>query len=252
MCVCFTVAADASEPSKQQLVQDHSGYLLWQDDKFRWRRCWCHAEYRDNVFSMYEDSSEEILLRSFSLENTVTKCDAQLAADTERENSFVISGVVFDSAGVGTGATDTEPATSPAVDVCFAAYSESEQRKWMEVLQLASSVRDSCRLSLSTIDSHSWLGQFVSAAESTTSSSSNFSSNRDSVVSNASSLPNAHRNMSSRTEIGDGGKDSALLEESKKAKQQQPLPSPPSLLLVSKLYVYTVCVAPTMFGSLKA
>lgn len=182
---------------------------------------------------MYEDSSEDVLLRSFCLENTSTRCDCQLVTESERDNCFVISGVVFEGAGLGASSTDVDHGTSTAVDVCLAAYTESERRKWTDVLQLVSSVRDSRRFSLSTVDSHSWLAQFVSATESTTSSSSNFSSNRDSVISNASSLLNAHR-MPSRTENGEGAKESALFEESRKlsVKQQQPLPSPPSQLQV--------------------
>lgn len=150
--------------------------------------------------------------------------------DTERDNCFVISGVIFSS---GITSTDVDVGNSP-VDVYFAAYTDSERRKWAEILQLVSSVRDSGRLSLSTLDGHSWLAPFVSTTEST-SSSSNFSSNRDSVVSNTSSLVNNAHRMSSRTEIGEGAKDLALLDESKTlslTKQQQPLPSPPSQLQV--------------------
>ena len=224
----LTAAVDVSEQTKQQFPQSHSGYLLWQDEKLRWHRCWCHAEFKDTMFFIYEDSSEEVLLKSFNLENTSTRSDIQLYADTERDNCFIISGVVFDSVGVGMSSTDVDLVNSHPADVHLAAYTESERRRWTEVLHLVSSVRDSGRLSLSTLDGHSGLPPYISAADST-SSSSNFSSNRNSVVSNTSSLVNAHR-ISSRTESFEGARDLGLVEESKKVvsvKQQQPLPPPP-------------------------
>ena len=214
------VAVDISDPTKQPFVQNHSGYLLWQDEKLRWRRCWCRAEYHNTYLYIYDDSNEEVLLKSFSLENTSTKCEDQCPTETdlERENSFVISGVIFESsisAEANTG--------SSHIDVHFAAYTDSERRKWTEVLQMVSSVRDSGRLSLSTLDGHSWVPSFVAAVD-TTSSSSNLSSNRDSMVSNSSSLMNR---MSVKTDIAENVKDVYSDDKSISTKQQQPLPCPP-------------------------
>jgi len=195
---------------------------LWQDEKHRWQRSWGRVEYRNASLYIYEDSNEEVLLKTFSLENTITKYEDQslTEANFEKENSFVVSGVNLDpSAESGLEKSCT--------DVHFAAYTDSERRKWTEIFQLVStSARDSGRLSLSTFDNQVWPLSFSAVVDSA-SSSSNLSSNRDSMVSNSSSVMNR---MSARADIGDNIKEA---EEKYTVKQHQPLPCPPEELQVN-------------------
>lgn len=219
---------------KAPLPFNHSGYLLWQDDKMRWRRSWCRAEYRDMRLYIYEDNNEEILLRSFSLENTSTHFDGQVVVDTGKDNSFVISEVLYDALG-GSSGNEMEASTVP-VDVHFAAYTDSECKKWKDILLQLSS-RDSVGISFSIPDGNSWLPNM--AHDSTSSSSSNLGSNRDSMISNTSSLVNTHR-MSSKSDLGEG-KDHGLPDDPRilsVSKQQQPLPSPPHQIRVCTSHLY--------------
>ena len=227
--VCYTLlhVGDLSESAKQSFPQSHSGYFLWQDEKQRWQRCWGRVEYRSACLYIYEDSNEEVLLKTFSLESTTTKYEDQslTEANFEKENSFVVSGVNLESS-----VSSESSLVKSCVDVHFAAYTDSERRKWTEIFQLvSSSARDSGRLSLSTLDNHAWTSSFSAAVDST-SSSSNFSSNRDSMVSNSSSLINR---MSARADIGDNIKEVVNSEDKlMSTKQHQPLPCPPEELQV--------------------
>ena len=191
-------------------------------------------------FYIYEDINEEILLRSFSLENTTTEFGGHVIVDSGKDNSFMVSGALYDALGVSTG-NEMEASSSP-VDICFAAYTDSELKKWKDVIQLLSSCRDSTDISLSLLDGNSWLPQVNMVHDSTSSSSSNFSSNRESLISNTSSLVNTHR-MSSRSDLGDG-KEHTFADDAKSlsvSKQQQPLPSPPHQTPVNiKLHVVNV------------
>lgn len=224
------VVSDVSEPLAPP-HQSHSGYLLWRDDKLRWHRCWCKAESRDMRFYIYEDTNEEILLRSFTLENvTVRYMHKGQTADSEKDNCLILSGILYDALGESSG-NKMEASITP-IDVCFAAYTDSEYKKWKDVLKLLQvnvvSSRDSTRISL-LLDGNPWSSAV--AHDSASSSSSNFSSNRDSIVSNTSSLHNTHR-MSSRSDLGEGkefGEDTKSLSLSK---QLQPLPSPPHQIQV--------------------
>lgn len=202
-----------------------SGYLLWQDEKVRWRRCWCKAENRDMRFYIYEDNSEDVLLRSFSLENITAHFEVH---DSGKDNSFLVSGVLYDAI-CGNSGNEMEASTIP-VDIYFAAYTESECKKWKNSLHQVLIARDSARSSLSILDGHSWLAPIL-PHDSTSSSSSNFSSNRDSLLSNTS---NTWR-ISSRSDIGEG-KEHNMVDDGKafsSSKQQQPLPSPPHQIQVS-------------------
>ena len=205
-----------------------SDYLLWQDEKGRWRRCWCKAENRDLRFYIYEDNNADVLLRSFSLENIQANFEDQVI-NSGKDNSFLLSGVLFDAIG-GSGTNRMEATTTP-IDIYFAAYTESEGKKWKDILhQLISSSESAGSF---TLDSSSWLTP-VLPHDSASSSSSNFSSNRDSMVSNTSSLYRAIP----RSELGDG-KEHFLLEGGRTlsvSKQQQPLPSPPHQPLVSVMH----------------
>lgn len=207
---------DSELPKIPHTFTNISDYLLWQDEKGRWRRCWCKAENRDLRFYVYEDNNADVLLRSFSLENIRANFEDQVIV-SGKDNSFLLSGVLFDAIG-GSG-TNRMEATSTPIDIYFAAYTESEGKKWKDILHQIMSTSDS--------------GSFISGLpphDSASSSSSNFSSNRDSMISNTSSL----YRVIPRSDLGDG-KDLSLEggRTLSVSKQQQPLPSPPHQPLVS-------------------
>ena len=191
----------------------------------RWRRGWCKAEHRDLRFYIYEDNSEECLLRSFSLENATTYLEGQVS-DSGKDNCFSLRGVLYDAIG-GNSGNQMDASTTP-LDIFFAAYTELECKRWREILLSLLPNPESVQ-TLTAFDSNSWLAPIL-PQDSASSSSSNFSSNRDSVISNTSSLVNAYRAFS-RSDLGevrdhDDGKTLSV------SKQQQPLPSPPHQLLV--------------------
>lgn len=222
------LVADNSEQINAPPFSNNSGYLLWQDEKVRWRRGWCKAEHRDLRFYIYEDNSEEYLLRSFSLENTTTYLEGQVS-DSGKDNCFSVRGVLYDAIG-GNSGNQMEASTTP-LDIFFAAYTELECKRWKEILLSLLPNSESAQ-TLTAFDSNSWLAPIL-PQDSASSSSSNFSSNRDSVISNTSSLVNAYRAFS-RSDLGDV-RDHALYDDGKTlsvSKQQQPLPSPPHQLLV--------------------
>lgn len=233
--IYFVLVGDNTEQLKPSSFASLSGYLLWQDEKVRWRRCWCRVESRDLRFYVYEDNNEDILLRSFSLENSTTHFEGQVT-DSGKDNCFLLSGVLYDAIG-GNNGNEMEASTIP-VDIYFAAYTDSECKKWRDILHHLLS-RDSVRASV--LDGNSWLTSIVTQ-DSTSSSSSNFSSNRDSMVSNTSSLVNTYR-ISSRSDLGEG-KEHPFTDDVKLlsvTKQQQPLPSPPhqsQVINVKLLYAY--------------
>ncbi len=211
----------------------NAGFLLRRDDKLRWHRCWCKVDLKDMRFSIFEDSNEEALVRSFSLENSSSYFSPTVAPklqECDKENCFIVTGIV----ATGNGSADSPSGAGEPVEngaggsideICFAAYTDAELQKWKEVLQLVATSRESGRMSFPYIDS------------STSTSSSNFSSNRDSMISTASSMLYAFRNPS-RAESPPRGKslerDSQMAEDIKAlslAKQQQPLPQPPAALV---------------------
>lgn len=215
-CVLITGVED----SDQLKAANISGYLLWKDEKGRWRRCWCKAENRDMRFYVYEDNIEDILVRSFSLENTTAYFEDQVTI-SGKDNSFLLSGVLFDAIG---GTNKMEATTIPG-DAYFAAYTESECKNWKETLHHLMSTCD-------TGEGSSWIAPAL-PQDSASSSSSNFSSNRDSMISTTSSLINTYRAFS-RSDLGEG-KDQSVSDNGRtpsSSKQQQPLPSPPHQLLV--------------------
>ena len=227
MVLC--AGGDNPEQLRASTFVSHSGYLLWQDEKLRWHRCWCKAENRDMRFYIYEDNSEEVLVRSFSLEGPTTHFEGPLT-DQGKDNCFLITSVLYDAIG---GSHEMEASTSP-IDVHLAAYTDTEGKKWKEILQQLLLSHDAAKSLLPTLDGNaSWLAPVLSR-DSASSSSSNFSSNRDSVVSNTSSLVNTFR-MSSRSDFGEGREHS--LAESLSSKQQQPLPSPPHQVQVIEFSV---------------
>ena len=191
-------------------------------------------------FYIYEDNNEEALVKSFSVENTTPRFGSSTIPDCDKENCFTISGI---SHGMGDGrssvamtpdgeTTPTLIASSPQMsdEIYFAAYSDADLHKWKEALHLLTSSRESGRIS---IEGGTWLAPATHDSAST--SSSNFSSNRESIISTTSSLLTNNR-MSTRSDTLD--RDHTLTDEFRAmslSKQQQPLPSPPPL------HVSTMC-----------
>ena len=189
---------------------------------------------------IYEDLNEEILIRSFSLDGVSTRFGPHPVPDSDKENSFAICGIGIaieplivpttesnESNGLVSPAPPTSTGSSTIDEAYFAAYSESDYRQWKDVLHMLTSSRESSRISLSYLDNAQWLGTH----DSTSTSSSSFGSNRESMISTTSSV---NRNSAGKMELsevskldpptGGGGEDMRKLSA---AKQQQPLPSPP-------------------------
>ena len=170
-------------------------------------------------FSIYEDSNEEVLVRAFSLENASAQFNIQPTQEIDKDHCFVIS-------GIADGRSEKEGNSSNGNELYFAAYTEAEYRQWKDALHLLTASRESGRLS--------FLDPSQGGQDSTSTSSSNFSSNRESMVSTASSLLYSSR-FSGRSESPTRGRSldrdhSLMVDDSKAlslAKQQQPLPSPP-------------------------
>ena len=169
-------------------------------------------------FYIYDESNEEVLVRSFPLENISSRFGPQPIPDCDKENCFVICGVGNETPSTAGTESDVGTPGTPGDEVCFAAYSDAEYNRWKEVLHLVTTSRESC---LSLMDTSQWL---TPAAQDSTSSSSNFSSNRESMISTSSSLLNNYR-MSTRSDTAD--REHGVVDDLKTAKQQQPLPSPP-------------------------
>ena len=209
-----------------------AGFLLRRDEKCRWHRSWCKIDSKDVRFSIYDDNNEEVLVHSFTLENaSVQQLGAQ---EFEKDHCFVISGITADIVG----GSENENLNSD--EIIFAAYSEAELRQWGEVLHLLTCSRESARNSFPYIDS------------STSTSSSNFSSNRDSMISTTSSMFYAARNQN-RADSPPRSKslerDQQVSDEMKVlslTKQQQPLPPPPEVSychgVQCHVYMYMYCV----------
>jgi len=172
-------------------------------------------------FCIYEDSNEEVLVRSFSLESASAQFGLPPMQEIDKDHCFLITGI-FD------GPSEKDSGTSGGDEIYFAAYTETEYRQWKDALHLLTASRESGQSSLSFLDA-SQGGQ-----DSTSTSSSNFSSNRESMISTASSLLYTYR-FSGRSESPTRGRsldrDHNLMVDDTKtlslAKQQQPLPSPP-------------------------
>ena len=189
-------------------------------------------------FSIFEDNNEEVLVKSFSVENTTPRFGSATIPDCDKENCFTISGIsniVGDhpSSVAMTPDSDIAPtlsATSPQFsdEIYFAAYSDADLRQWKEALHMLTSSRESGRISINILEGGSWLSP--AAHDSASTSSSNFSSNRESMISTTSSLWANTNRMSARSETLD--REQPVSDEFKAmslTKQQQPLPSPPPI-----------------------
>lgn len=208
------------ETQKGPPILLQTGYLLRRDE-YRWHRSWCKADSKDMKFCIYEDSNEEVLVRSFSLESASAQFSLPPMQEIDKDHCFLIAGI-FD------GPSEKDAGTSGGDEIYFAAYTETEYRQWKDALHLLTASRESGQSSLSFLDA-SQGGQ-----DSTSTSSSNFSSNRESMISTASSLLYTYR-FSGRSESPTRGRsldrDHNLMVDDTKTlsltKQQQPLPSPP-------------------------
>ena len=207
-----------SDPLRGLPTLLQTGYLLRRDE-YRWHRSWCKADNKEMKFSIYEDSNEEVLVRAFSLENASAQFNIQPTQEIDKDHCFIISGIVD-------GRSEKEGNSSNGNELYFAAYTEAEYQQWKDALHLLTASRESGRLS--------FLDPSQGGQDSTSTSSSNFSSNRESMVSTASSLLYSSR-FSGRSESPTRGRSldrdhSLMVDDSKAlslAKQQQPLPSPP-------------------------
>ena len=185
-------------------------------------------------FYIYEDNNEESLVKSFSVENTTPRFGSSTIPDCNKENCFTIAGIthsVGDPHASGAMTPDGEAAptltaSSPQSDeIYFAAYSDADLLKWKEALHLLTSSRESGRISM---EGGAWLSP-AGGHDSASTSSSNFSSNRESMISTTSSLA-ANNRISVRSDTLD--RDHPITDDFRAmslTKQQQPLPSPPPM-----------------------
>ena len=186
-------------------------------------------------FYIYEDNNEEALVKSFSVENTTPRFGSSTIPDCDKENCFTISGISHGMGGDPHASvamtpegetTSTLTASSPQMsdEIYFAAYSDADLHKWKEALHLLTSSRESGRIS---IEGGAWLSP--AGHDSASTSSSNFSSNRESMISTTSSLL-ANNRISVRSDTLD--RDHPVTDDFRAmslTKQQQPLPSPPPM-----------------------
>ena len=217
----------------------HSGFLLKRDDKYRWHRYWCRIDSKDMKFLVFSDSHEETLLKSISLA-TVTSSfavpQATQAAECDKENCFTLSCVVDSGEESGGGIIE---------EIVLAAYSDVDYQQWRSVVTALTGNRDSLRISsASLLDSSHW-GIVPPGHDAASTSSSNFSSNRESIISTTSSLPytlrlpNHESPPRGRSPLGQGSSigDTSSLS----SKQLQPLPSPPpEVRIICTVQIYVV------------
>ena len=201
----------------------HTGFLLKRDDKYRWHRYWCKVDSKNMKFFIFSDSNEEMLVKFLPLETVTTSFCLSQATEGDKENCFILS-------GIATGGTEGDGSSE---EIYFAAYSDVEYQQWHSVMSLITGTRESLRMSsTSFLDGNQW--GLAAAHDNTSTSSSNFSSNRESMISTTSSLPYVLRIPSqdspprgrSPLEQGASAGDSSECWRLS-IKQQQPLPSPP-------------------------
>ena len=178
-------------------------------------------------FSIFSDSNEESLLKQLPLETVTSLFGPPQANECDKENCFILSGILD-------GGSEGESGTSE--EIYLAAYSEADYHQWRSALSLLTGSRESVRMSsASFLDGAQW-GVLPIGQDSASTSSSNFSSNRDSMISTVSSLPYGLRlpghdsppRGRSPLEQGVSAGDAQMVSN----KQQQPLPSPPPAVSV--------------------
>jgi hypothetical protein len=206
-----------------QILSGHqTGFLLRRDDKYRWHRYWCKADSKDMRFHIFSDSTEETVIKSVPLATVTASFGAVQAIECDKENCFVLFAVADTGEGIE--------------EIYLAAYSDVEYQQWRSVLSILTGSRDSMRISsASLLDSSQWAA-LAPGHDNASTSSSNFSSNRESVISTTSSLPFGLRVPShdspprGRSPLEQGAVapgDTGTLS----SKQLQPLPSPPPEVL---------------------
>ena len=218
--VCFLFSSVVSVPDVPTVSQ--AGFLLKRDDKYRWHRYWCRIDSQDMKLLVFSDSHEETLVKSIPLVTVTTSFGIPQATECDKENCFILSCVADGGEESGGGVIE---------DIVLAAYSDVEYQQWRSTLTILTGTRDSLRMSSgSLLESAHW-GTLPPGHDAASTSSSNFSSNRESVISTTSSLPYMLRlpNHESpprvRSPLGQGSSigDTSSLS----SKQLQPLPSPP-------------------------
>lgn len=197
-----------------------SGFLLKRDDKYRWHRYWCKVDGKDMEFFVYGDSNEETLIKRFPLKTVTSLFGPPQTTECDKENCFILSGILEKGGDIGS-----------SEEIYLAAYSDADYQQWRTALSLLTGTRESMRMSsASFLDGSQWAAM-ATGNDGASTSSSNFSSNRESMVSTTSSLPYVLRPPShdspprgrSPLEQGVSAMDTSTLS----TKQQQPLPSPP-------------------------
>ena len=210
-----------------------AGFLLKRDDKYRWHRYWCRVDGKDMKFSIFSDSNEETLLKQLPLVTVTSLFGPPQTMECDKENCFIISGILD-------GGSEGENGSSE--EIHLAAYSDVDYQQWRAALSLLTGTRESVRMSsASFMDSTQW--SLPSAdVDAASTSSSNFSSNRESMISTTSSLPLILRPPShdspprgrSPLEQGVSAGDTSTLS----SKQLQPLPSPPPEVRTMYIHMY--------------
>ena len=195
-------------------------------------------------FFVFNDSHEDTLVKSVPLATVTTSFSSpQTAVESDKENCFVLTGTA--DAGEESGSGTSE-------EIVLAAYSDVDYQQWCSAFSILSGTRDSMRISSgSLLDSSHW-APLPPSHDTASTSSSNFSSNRESVISTTSSLPYTLRLPShespprgrSPLEQGAVVGDTSTLS----AKQMQPLPSPPPEVKYTQCLVWClVCANLTMY-----
>ena len=213
-----------------------TGFLLKRDDKYRWHRYWCRVDSKDMKFLVFSDSHEESLVKSVPLVTITSSFDTLQAAECDKENCFVLSGVADGGEESGSGCSE---------EIFLAAYSDVDFHQWRSALTILGRSRDSMRMSFgSLLDSSHW-GTLPPGHDAASTSSSNFSSNRESVISTTSSLPYTLRLAThespprGRSPLGQGAVvgDASMIS----SKQLQPLPSLPPEVRMYMCNLHTLC-----------
>lgn len=223
--LCFLSPVGGFLPDQIPSVYQ-SGFLLKRDDKYRWHRYWCKVDGKDMKFFVYSDSNEETLIKKFPLETVTSLFGPPQTTECDKENCFILSGILEKGNDGDIGSSE---------EIYLAAYSDADYQQWRAALSLLTGTRGSMRMSsASFLDSSQWAAM-TAGNDGASTSSSNFSSNRESMISTTSSLPYVLRPPShdspprgrSPLEQGVSAIDTSTLS----TKQQQPLPSPPHEVL---------------------
>ena len=157
-----------------------TGFLLKRDDKYRWHRYWCKVDGKDMKFFIFSDSNEETLIKRLPLATVTSLFGPPQTPECDKENCFILS-------GIQDGGTEGENGGSE--EIYLAAYSDADYQHWHATLSLLTGTRESVRMSSASLLEGTQWGVPAAVNDSISTSSSNFSSNRESMISTTSSLP---------------------------------------------------------------